>query len=301
MSKADGQLIKMVFSEKFTNNFETPLAYKYAVNSGVTVTVSGGVSSVANMANGVYTDYGYVSNAVGRWIQLQLPLAKAAKGMRWYVNSDNYAFTGFTVSGSNDGSTFTDIATLTGTASSGWHEFAFDAAVEYLYYRFTCTTYSGSYFYCNEIELKTVPAYNEIAFTLSGNEYNMEPGGVLVAKEYSIGSIEAYPDDDHSLLLTTIATDRFERVVGDLTVAYDSSKGNLSGLGGPVVSFSQSFAPSDLLNKINPNDQENVEIVEVAVSATLIKIYYSYAQCLDSNVELSNITASGVLTNINDL
>ena len=93
---------------------------------------------------------------------------------------------------------------------------------------------------------------------------------------------------------------RFLNVEGNLTLAYDSAKGNLSGLGGPVDSFSKEFTPSGLIQKPNPNDMEHLEIASISAASNLMRVYYTNAYC-NEHINIASISAVGALTNINDL
>lgn len=107
-------------------------------------------------------------------------------------------------------------------------------------------------------------------------------------------------ENDDTILLTMDPFKRFHNVVGDLTVNYDATKGNLMGVGGLVDSFSISFTPTDLMVKTNPYIFEHIE---VSASATGIRraVFYTSGQASDEHIEVSNISAQGVLIHIDDL
>ncbi len=66
---------------------------------------------------------------------------------------------------------------------------------------------------------------------------------------------------------------RFNNVEGPLTVQYDQSKGSLSGRGGPVEGFTETFTPTDLEPKPNPHVAENIE-VSAEANVDFIKVTY---------------------------
>lgn len=66
------------------------------------------------------------------------------------------------------------------------------------------------------------------------------------------------PAPEDTLLLTVNDSNRFNNVIGDITVMYDESIGNLVGRGGPVASFEHSFTPEDLEPLPNPGHSERV-------------------------------------------
>lgn len=106
-------------------------------------------------------------------------------------------------------------------------------------------------------------------------------------------------EDTYSIVLEMSPLERFESAAGDITVAYDGN-GTLAGEGGPVESFSISFAPSDLVWKGNQNDQEHISITCEA-TGSLIHIYYTDASLGTDHIDFRNIVASGVLTNVSDI
>jgi hypothetical protein len=93
---------------------------------------------------------------------------------------------------------------------------------------------------------------------------------------------------------------RFNNVEGDITVAYSSAVGALAGRGGLVADFSRMFTPTELEPVPHQNDAENIEIVDIAVTANRIRVYYTNGYGPE-NIEIADITATGVLTHIDDL
>jgi hypothetical protein len=139
------------------------------------------------------------------------------------------------------------------------------------------------------------------AFTVTGQEYNFVPGGTLEGKAYAVKSISAHPAEPNGILLEMVGLKRFPSVVGNLTVAYDAAVGNLAGTGGPVESFSLSFAPEGLIAKPHQNDQEHIEISDITATGNLIPICYTDVQNGGEHLEITNITAVGTLTHIDDI
>ena len=106
-------------------------------------------------------------------------------------------------------------------------------------------------------------------------------------------------EDRYSIVLEMQPLQRFESAAGDITVAYDGS-GTLQGAGGPVVAFTQSFTPADLIPKPDQNDQEHISINSITANGTLTAIQYVSAKA-EEHISITGITAVGVLTNINDI
>ncbi len=84
---------------------------------------------------------------------------------------------------------------------------------------------------------------------------------------------------------------RFPSVVGDITVEYDATIGNLAGRGGPVESFTEEFTPTGLVQKPNPGPAENFKMT-AAAAVDFIKIEYNNRY----TAENFKITAAATIT-----
>lgn len=142
---------------------------------------------------------------------------------------------------------------------------------------------------------------NERAFTVSGQEYDYEPGGTLHSQTYTVDKVDAYEGDTHSLQLKINVFDRFHRVNGDITVAYDSTVGTLAGYGGPAASFTESFTPTGLVNNPHPNNPENIDITAISATAQFNPIIYTNSYNGGENVEVAALAAAGTLIHIDDI
>lgn len=96
-------------------------------------------------------------------------------------------------------------------------------------------------------------------FTITGKQFD-HIGGTLNDKVYQIEKVEKHTIDNQTILLTFEDISRFNNVEGPLTIDYDSAKGDTSGRGGPVQSFSVEFTPAGLEQKPNPIGIENIDI-----------------------------------------
>lgn len=302
---ADGEKIGLQFTEEITIDVAGIIGYTYRQLADAVVTTLNQYStsypaSCLTDGDASTSTYWYGTTAVN-WIMLQLSKARVATGFRWYIASSSYYPLTFTVSGSNDGTVWTQLGgTFAGTSTTGWQEFTFINSTGYKYYRISTLTASSSRIYISEVQL-LIEYGNEKAFTVSGQQYDMQPVGTLDDGDYRVEAVSTYPENDHAILLTMQPLMRFHNVEGALTVSYDSTVGSLAGAGGPVASFSVSFTPDALVQKPNPHDPEHIEITGISVTAPLIRIYYSDYQAGEERIEVTSITAAGVLTNINDL
>lgn len=138
------------------------------------------------------------------------------------------------------------------------------------------------------------------AFSITGQEYNYVPGGVVIDKEYAISSLAMVEGETKILLITLTGLGRLKAPLEEVSVGYNSAIGNLMSDTGAVLSFSLSFSPAELIPVNNPNDIERIEVTNIIASGNLIKIYYSDST-IDECISLANITAIGALINVNDL
>jgi len=104
----------------------------------------------------------------------------------------------------------------------------------------------------------------KIRFIVKDNE-NQPIEGAKVAIKYRLAD---------TILLTMHPQRRFNNVEGPLTVQYDPSQGFLSGRGGPVAGFIETFIPTDLEPKPNPGIAENIE-VSAEASADFMEVTYN--------------------------
>ena len=104
---------------------------------------------------------------------------------------------------------------------------------------------------------------NISAFSVTGQEYQWVDGpdnnGPLVDKEYQVVAVVPHPilGDNHIRIIFDDYS-RFPSVVGDITVEYDASLGNLAGSGGAVENFIETFTPIGLVAEPNPGIGETI-------------------------------------------
>lgn len=299
MSKAYGQYLGIQFTEKIISDCSAILGTAFRRIVGATITASNLFSSsypVANLTDENLTSQTILSPTFPQTLTFKLAASSIAQGMKFY--NGGTAAMNFSVEGSTDGVTYTALGTFTSTSAAGWQEFLFSNQTSYLYYRLTIT--SGGYIYFNEMQFKDSPLYLKDAFSITGQQYTYEPEGTLTAGDYQLETVSAYPNNDKAILLAFKPLKRFHNVEGNLTITYDSAKGNLAGYAGPVSSFSQSFLPADLIKKPNPNDAEHIEIKSITASGSLLRVYYTDTKS-EEHIELSSFAGTGTLTHVNDL
>lgn len=84
-----------------------------------------------------------------------------------------------------------------------------------------------------------------------------------------------------------------------MTVAYSGA--TLAGDGGFVQAFDIECPIEGLTYKGDQNDEEHIEIKSVKAVSKLTQIYYNNYYALDEHIEIGNITATGVLTHVDDI
>lgn len=72
--------------------------------------------------------------------------------------------------------------------------------------------------------------------------------------------IEEPDEPQNQIRLVLNPYSRFNNAVGDITVSYDQSVGNLYGVDGLVTSFTETFTPTDLVPVPNPNPKEKITL-----------------------------------------
>lgn len=199
MDIGDGRQIKIKFTQPLigdVSGLKTPVAYKQSK-----IDLSGAkYSSLNNNGSSVEAKFAFDGNistawqgkTAVNWIKTEFPEPKKVTGLRLYLGS--YYIKTFTISGSNDDESWTQIGgtfTAASSTTSKWYEFTFENTENYLYYKLdTLTTYS-SYVNIYELEwMETVPAGNETKFSVSFDEYNYIPGGTLSRKTRKVESFE---------------------------------------------------------------------------------------------------------------
>lgn len=301
---SEGTQIAVKFSESLVGDVSgitpTPLGYKQRVIdcSDVVVTTLNQYSasySGEKAIDGSTSSYWRSSTTVS-WIAFQFPDAKVVNHIRLVTNG--WKLSTFTLSGSNDGVSWTQIGDVrTVSSTSGWNDFDVDNVEAYSYYR--VDTITGSNTVCvAEIEFQeSVPVGNETKVDISGFTYEYVPDGELVPATRSVTKISP-TDDDHVIVLHLADgnVNNIQNMVGEVCITY--SGGTLSGRGGPVEDFTLLFTPVGCIAMDNPGLFEHIETT-IEAKAKLSKIHYNYAY--ESEHVEAVITPIGTLISIDDI
>ena len=205
MAIANGERIAIKFTQPLVGNVtgtNPPYGYKKSKLSipASAVTALNQYSAsypVSNAVDGSTSTYWRGTTAVS-WIQVQLQEAKAVTQIRMYLGS--YYIKTFTLSGSNDGTTWTQLGseyTAASSTTAQWYTFEIENSDAYLYYRIdTLTAYNSSRIYLYELELyEDAPIGNESKFAATFQQYSYVPGGGLSSVTRIPESISVV--DDH--------------------------------------------------------------------------------------------------------
>ena len=308
MPIADGRRIAIKFTQPLIGNvtgLNPPAGYKksqLSLSQAKVTTLNQYSTSYtgAKAIDGSTSTYWRGTTAIN-WIQLQLPEPKAVTQMRMYLGS--YYIKTFTLSGSNDGSTWVQLGgeyTAASSTTAKWYTFDIENGAKYLYYRVdTLTTYSST-IYLYELQLyEDAPIGNEAKFTVSFDEYNFVPGGSTSRKTRVATAIEIVDSHTIALLFDSGCTNSIQRAAGDITVSYNGS-GTLMGQGGPVLAFERAFIPAGLDPKNNPQATEHLAISNIRATGVLAQVHYTSTYETE-HLSISGIAAIGTLTHVDDI
>ena len=307
--KGDGAKIKITFDKALVGDvtgLNPVLSYTYQKITG-TVTGSHAYSGypVTNAADGLTTTFWFISGFVaGEWFKVQYPVAKAFPKWRMYLTSSGlYRPLSVIFQGSNDGTSWVDLSTVSVPApqgTAGWVEFDTNNTTPYLYYRIYMNTCNDTSMGITEIQFCDRPTGNESHFTVTVPEYDYVPNGTLRNVTKAVKSVSA-GDTSKEIVLEMMPLERFESAAGDITIVYDGL-GSLAGSTGNVEAFSQQFSPSGLTPKPDQNNQEYIQLASATATGVLTQIQYiNTASQAEGHIQLASATATGVLTHINNI
>jgi hypothetical protein len=270
MSKSEGRFITVKFTEPITS---TPnvMAQVREERQDLVISANGSYSGtypISNVLDGNTGTY-WQSRSTANYIQIDLAQsARFVHGFKVYSGA-SYRPSNYTLSVSDDGTTYTTVKTDTIPAVTGWHELLLDAPVKTRFVRINFGYSSRLYLY----EFILLVGSKIAGFTVKGQQYKYI-NGPLLDKEYVIENVSAHPTIDKAVLIEFNTFGRFPTVEGNLTVEYDASVGNLAGRGGFVESFIETFTPTDLVPEPNPGIEETITVVPASLEVDLLAIEY---------------------------
>lgn len=258
-----------------------PLPYKANVTDAM-LTVSGyysGRQKIYAVDGLLTTRWQTPSSGIPGWITANFGALQSLFKIRVYTISGQYPTTAFTIQGSNDNSSWVDIANVTILSTyTGWTDTEF-APVSYQYWRLYVTAGTSSYATLYEIEYwPSRVAYRTDGWEVYAQEYNTIPMGEASKKNYSIRKITRSLDN-MSVLIWLNLDQRIKYPIGDVTVKFN---GTLVGLGNVNVEpFELSFTPTAPEKIFNPNDAENITVA-IGTTVYCFDVTYRYGQLIEN-------------------
>lgn len=281
MSKDRGKYIGVKFTEALIGDIsglDPPVGYQPGsvdLAQGKTVTVGNAAYGVGTRAvDGSDSTYWGTYSTLPWWIIIDLGESKRNAGFYILQSNSSYRAKDYVVLGSDDGETFTQIGI--GQLLNVAEQTIVYSTNEYRYIRINFTSYwssSRAYIYTLKI-LEAAPVGNENAFTVNWQEL-LYINGPLIAKSHKPISVTQHPTEEKSILLGMDQFQRFNNVVGNITIVYNKILGNLKGVGGFLEDFELPFIPEDLISKVDPHSLHIFEVTPT-VTLNLIEVGYEY-------------------------
>lgn len=160
----------------------------------------------------------------------------------------------------------------------------------------------GEYTECTNNSV--IPVISEGASLLNSTLYikvDLSTNNKAVTPVLSSLNVKVYDISDDKVLLLSFGSgnkNNIQNAVGEISVLY--AGGTLQGDGGMVAAFSKTFNPEGLIPKTNQNMLEHIELADIKATANLINIGYVNSKT-DEHIEVSNVSAVGTLTHVNDI
>ena len=282
MSKAEGKKIAIKFTQPINPLILTPIII---VDDNFNSPSGNATASSQNSSNapirafdGNTGTYWRPSSITNQWVQIELLSPKSIVGFQMYSGSSNRT-NGIDLYGSNNGVDFDLIIQTTNSNSTGWKIHELTPTPEYKYFRWNITSIHSSRIYMYELQLKFAKTEyksgNENAFIISGQQYLYTDGpnhnGELINKVYEVKTVSTHPTVIDSILLEFDDAYSFRNVVGNIIINYNQALGNLSGQGGAIENFTETFIPTELTEQGNPMVREYVAVgVEGSIAFLIV-------------------------------
>lgn len=201
MAIGDGEKIAISFTEPLIGDVSgitpVPLGYKHEKVKPDAVTALNQYSTSyppEKAVDGSIDTY-WRGTTTDDWFTAYFAEPIVLSRLRVYFKTD--PIRRFTLYGSDDGETFTQIGGTYEVSSSstgaGWYEYDIANSTAYHYYKIATYSYYVDVLYLYEIEYyHFVPTGNETKFTVSFPEYTFVPGGSLKTVQREVISVGAY-------------------------------------------------------------------------------------------------------------
>ena len=223
MAIGDGEKIAIRFTQPLIGDVSgitpVPLGYKHEKVQPDAVTALNQYStsySPEKAVDGKIDTY-WRGTTTDDWFMAYFAEAIVLSRLRVYFKTD--PIRRFTLYGSDDGETFTQIGGTYEVSSSstgaGWYEYDIENSTAYHYYKIATYSYYVNELYLYEIEYyHLVPTGNETKFTVSFPEYTFVPGGTLKTVQREVTSVGTYTALNLDVDIGDAATEKLS-IVGD--------------------------------------------------------------------------------------
>lgn len=259
MSKAEGKIIAVKFTEPITGGIGHASQSTKETQEGDWILNGTYSGSAADIKDGNTNTY-WQSRSTSNYVQINLSeSAGFLHGFKVYCGS-SYRPNSYNISISDDGVNFTQIATGSIAAQTGWQTFNLENYVSTNFIRINFGYTTRLYLY----ELILMVSDKVGGFKVTGQEQKYV-SGPIGDKVFAVASIEAHPTEPRTIIITVAQHTRFNNAEDQLKISYDATQGTLVGLGGAVQSFDVFFTPEDLYKELNPNPDETIKGVVSSV------------------------------------
>ena len=223
MAKGDGEKIAIRFTLPLIGDVSgitpVPLGYKHekAKPDAVTALNQYSTSYPPEKAVDGSIDTYWHGTTTDDWFTAYFDEPIVLSRLRVYFKTN--PIRSFTLFGSDDGETFTQIGGTYNVSSSstgaGWYEYDIENSTAYHYYKIATYSYYVDVLYLYEIEYyHLVPTGNETKFTVSFPEYTFVPGGTLKTVQREVSSVGTYTALNIDVDISDVFTEKLT-VVGD--------------------------------------------------------------------------------------
>ena len=234
--------------------------------------------------------------AFPQWFATDFGVSKNIGKIRVYVVGGQYPVSAYTIQGSDDNSTWTDITSGTIANATQWTDIVFPP-VSHRYWRFYITAGTSGYACIYEIQFFGVRnKYRTDGWEVYAQESDMSPEGTLSKTVYTVRKVTR-SEDNFSIFLWLDLFGRMKNPQGNVTVKFT---GSLIGLGyANVAPFQLTFTPTEMSRVFCPLDRENLT-ASTQMTCSTFDVTYRYNKNPDENLTaLTNMSI--VITNVGGL
>ena len=211
----------------------------------------------------------------------------------------NYRVTAYSIQWSDNGSSWTTIASGTCPNQAGWNEVTFTEETHRYWRLYITSSSGGSYITLFEVEFHgTQINYNVFGWDVYATEQTMIPGGTDVVNHYTVKKI-TWGDTHYEIILWLNIRDRMMYPKDLVTVSFTGVLiGDETAFVAPFVA---TFTPTNIMAVFNPNDAEYIQITNVVETTNLLVVHYaSHYQQLE-HINITDVASTAILMDISGI